>query len=166
MRTIIHWDNVPREVVNSPRIRFFKICLDRLLPSCLDHVFARRIRTRWCMRSFPIWYSIILWKKYWGTFLMTLDILLKLLISKSPLTAFETYIPSWYYYAYIHSSEFSVYSQKITHFFKFIWLPEDIWDSISHLRHWNRWLSDMMWSVGKPGTSAAAVRGQVTLKGS
>lgn len=60
MRTINHWDNVPREVVYCPGVRFFKICLDRLLLSCLDHIFARKIRTRWCMRSFPTWYSIIL----------------------------------------------------------------------------------------------------------
>lgn len=38
--------------------------------------------------------------------------MLKLLVSRSPLTAFGAYIPSWYDYAYIHSSEFSVYSLK------------------------------------------------------
>lgn len=90
--------------------------------------------------------------------------MLKLLISRSLVTAFGDYIPCWYDYAYIQSSEFSVYSLKSHTSWTFIRLPEDIWDSISHLRHWNRWLSDMMWPVGKPDTTAAAVRGQETLK--
>lgn len=51
--------------------------------------------------------------------------MLKLLISRSPLTVLRVYKSSWYEYSYIYSSEFSVYSLKLNTPGSFIELPGD-----------------------------------------
>lgn len=62
VRTISHWNHLPRDVVKSPLLEAFRMQLDKVLDNLIDASFPTKVWSRWAFKApSNLGYSVILW---------------------------------------------------------------------------------------------------------